>query len=110
MFLNIINRLRANFVSDPGPRNDQCPAGKLFANKVTSVALAMHSRHIVFRSPYDVIEHRLEDNSSLELFWVAHFGHELLDFADELQCGESWENIPLEFHRLRINCVQSSVL
>ena len=27
--------------------------------------------------------------SSLELFWFAHFVHELLDFSDELQCCES---------------------
>ena len=32
-----------HFVSDPGPRNDQCPAGNLFANGDTSVALALHS-------------------------------------------------------------------
>ena len=31
---------------------------------------------IVINSPYDVIEHRHEDTSSLELFWVAHFVHE----------------------------------
>ena len=31
-------------------------------------------------------------------------------FVAELQCGESWENIPLEFHWLAINCIQSSVL
>ena len=65
---------------------------------------------IVFISTYDVIEHRHEDSSSFELRWIAHFGHELVDFVDELQCGESWENIPLEFHRLSVNCVQSSVL
>ena len=29
----------------------------------------------------------------LELCWVAHFAHELLDSVDELQCGESWENV-----------------
>ena len=39
----------------------------------------------------------------------SHFAHELLDFVAELQCGESWENIPLEFHWLSVNCVQSSV-
>ena len=50
---------------------------------------------IVFNSQFDVIKHRHEDNSSLELIWVAHFGHELLDFVAELQCGESWDNIPL---------------
>ena len=34
---------------------------------------------------------------------------ELLDFDPELQCGECWENIPLEFHWLTINCLQSYV-
>ena len=43
-----------------------------------------NQQYIVFISPYDVIQHRHEDNSSLELFGFAHFGHELLDFADEL--------------------------
>ena len=60
-----------HFVSDPGPRNDQRPAGNLFANIAKSVELAIHS----------------VDNSSLELFWFAHFVH------DELQCSESWDNI-----------------
>ena len=32
-----------HFVSDPGPRNDQRPAGNLFANTDTCVQLAMHS-------------------------------------------------------------------
>ena len=32
-----------HFVSDPGPRNDQRPARNLFANKDTSVELAIHS-------------------------------------------------------------------
>ena len=27
----------------------------------------------------------------VELFWVAHFVHELSNFLDELQCNESWE-------------------
>ena len=30
-------------ISDPGPRNDQHPAGSLFANRDTSVELAIHS-------------------------------------------------------------------
>ena len=34
------------FFPDPSPRNDQRPAGNLFANKVTSVALAIHSRSL----------------------------------------------------------------
>ena len=76
------------FVSDPSPRNDQCPAGNLVANKDTSVE---SFRLIVFTSPYRVIEHRHEDNSSLELFGFAHFVHELWDFLDELQWSDSWE-------------------
>ena len=60
---------------------------------------------IVYYSTFDVIEHRHEDNSSLELFWFAHFVHELLDFVDELQRSESWENIPLEHHRFSVNCI-----
>ena len=32
-----------HFFSDPGPRNDQCPAGNLFAHKDTSVELAIDS-------------------------------------------------------------------
>ena len=66
--------------------------------------------HIFFRSPWDVVEHRHEDNPSCEIFWFyAHIRQELLDFDPELQLSESWENSPLEFHRLTINCVQSSV-
>ena len=31
---------------------------------------------------------------SCEIYWFyAHFGHELLDFVAELQCGETWEDI-----------------
>ena len=32
-----------------------------------------------------------------------------MDFVAELQFGGSWEDVPLEFHRLSINSVQSSV-
>ena len=35
-----------HFISDPGPRKDQRPAGNLFAKKDTSVALALHSRSL----------------------------------------------------------------
>ena len=40
---------------------------------------------------------------------VLIFDMKLLDFVVELQCCESLEDIPLEFHWLTINCVQSSV-
>ena len=62
-----------------------------FANRDTSVELEVHSVSLSFVSPYDVIEHRHEDNSSLEFFWFTHFAHELLDFTDKLQCGGSLE-------------------
>ena len=32
-----------HYVSDPGPKNDHCPAGNLFANKDTRVELSIHS-------------------------------------------------------------------
>ena len=72
-----------HFFFDPSQKNDQRPAGNLFANKDTNVALANTFLFIVCSSPHDVIEHRHEDNSSLELSWVAHFVFELLDFVDQ---------------------------
>ena len=64
---------------------------------------------VVFRSPWDVVEHRHEDNPFCEFFWCYTQSRQLLlDFVAELQCGESWEDIPLEFHWLTINSVQSS--
>ena len=35
--------LEYHFISDPGPRNDRCPAGNLFANRDIRVELAIHS-------------------------------------------------------------------
>ena len=99
-----------HFISDPGPRNDQRPAGNLFANKDTSVELAIHSVSL------SLFHHMMSLNIGMKIIrpWncagFAHFVHELVDFLDELQYSESWENIPLEFHWLTINCVQSSVL
>ena len=74
-----------HFVSDPGPRNDQRPAGHLFCKWRHKCGISNTFRFIVFNSPYDVIEHRHEDDSSLEFFRFAHFAHELLDFTDKLQ-------------------------
>ena len=67
---------------------------KSFGEQRHKCGISNTFRFIVFFSPYDVIEHRHEDNSSLELFGFAHIAHELLDFADKLQCWESWEHIP----------------
>ena len=102
---NLFLSVEYHCVSDPGPRNDRCLAANLFAH----VTFAIHTVSLCFISPYDVIEHRHADNSSLELFGFAHFVHELLNFLDELQCGESWATIPLEFHRFSVNSVQVSV-
>ena len=47
---------------------------------------------IVWRSPWDVVEHRHGDDPSCELFWlIAHFWQELLEFVADLQRVESWE-------------------
>ena len=89
-----------HFVSDPGPRNDHCPGEKSFRIERHKCGISNTFLLIVSNSPYDVIEHRHEDNSSLELCWVAYFVHELLDFTDKLQCCESWENIPSVLRRL----------
>ena len=76
--------------SDPGPRNDQRPGWNLFANEDTSVALAMHSFSL------SLILHMMSLNIDMKIIrpWncpgFAHFVYELLDFLDELQCGESW--------------------
>ena len=74
-----------SLVSDPGPRNDQRPAGNLFANKDTSVELAIHSFSL------SLIHHMMSLNIDMKIirpwncFGFAHFVHELLDFMDELQ-------------------------
>ena len=62
-------------------------------------------------SPYDVVVHRHEDDPSVESFWLTSQGfHKFLDFVENLQRSESWENHPLEFHRLSIDSMQFSVL
>ena len=86
----VVSRIPTSFLIDPGPRNDQRLAGNLFANK-DKCGVSNTFLFSVFSSPYDVIEHRHEDNSSLGLRWVAHFVYELLNFVDELQCSESLE-------------------
>ena len=73
--------------SDPGPRNDQRLAEIFFANIDTSEASAKTFLFIVLTSPYDVIEHRHEENTSLELRWVAIF---------VLSCWTSWTSCNVE--------------
>ena len=47
--------------------------------------------------PINVVVHRQKDVATLEV--ERHFyliTHDLLDFLEELSCGVSWENPPLE--------------
>ena len=34
------------------------------------------------------------------------FSHHLLNLIEDSQCSESWENLPLEFHKLSIDSIQ----
>ena len=54
-------QVECHFVSDPGRRNDQCPAGNLFANKDTSVELAIHSYSL------SIILHRMSLNIDMKI-------------------------------------------
>ena len=76
----------------------------------TSVEIAIHSFLLSLVLQMMSLNIDMNDNSSMELFWVRPFRSWTFGLLGELRCSESWENIPLEFHRLSINCVQSSVL
>ena len=44
---------------------------------------------------FNVVEHCHEDDPSCELFRITpNFVHHSLNFFEDLQCGESWENLP----------------
>ena len=65
---------------------------KIFSHNRNEIRVRFASLFIVLRSPWDVVEHRHEDDPSCKFFWLyAHFKQELLDFVAELQCGESWK-------------------
>ena len=68
--LCFVNVSRIPFFSDPGPRNDQRPAGNLFPNKDTSVALALHSRS------FSADPHMMSLNIDMKII-RPFFGHEL---------------------------------
>ena len=80
-----------HFVSDPSPRNDQRLAGYLFANRDTSVALAMHSVSL------SSLHHMMSLNIDMKIIrpWNCSgspiLPHELSDFTDKLQCCGSLE-------------------
>ena len=38
-------------------------------------------------------------------FWITLlFSHHVLNLIEDSHCSGSWENLPLEFHKLSINC------
>ena len=109
LWFAIISRI--HFFSDPGPKNDHLPGENLLAQIEMSLALDSHSCSL------SLDRHEMSLNIDMKMIRPLNssgssliFEHELLDFVAELQCGESWENIPLEFHWLTINCIQSSVM
>ena len=53
---------RVPLLSDPSPRNDQRPAGNLFANKDTSVASAIHSCSL------SLVHHMMSLNIDMKIF------------------------------------------
>ena len=74
----------------PRSENDQCPAGNLFANRETSVELAIHSFSL------SSIHHMMSLNIDMKIIrpWncqVRPFCSWTLEFADKLQCSGSWE-------------------
>ena len=96
--------------TDPGPRNDQRPAGNLFAHRETRLAFARHS----FSLSLDPQEMSL--NIDMHIILPVKFSgvssnlnSKRFDFITELQRFESWENIPLEVHRLTVDSVKISL-
>ena len=91
-----------HFVSDPGPRNDQRPAGNIFANKDTSVELAIHSKSL------SLILHMMSLNIDMKIIRPWNCSGSPILF---MNFWTSWTScIPLGFYRFSVNCVQSSVL
>ena len=88
---SVKKKVEYHFFSDPSPRNDQRPAGNLFANKDTSVTLAIHSLSL------SAVLQMMSLNIDMKIIrpWNCA-GSPILfmnswTFVDELQCGESWE-------------------
>ena len=84
-----------HFSSDPDLRNDRCLLGK-------SVAFRHHVRNYVYNLfivcvvPIDVVVHKHEDDSILEICRqnIEFFLHNILDFTEERQRSVSWEKKP----------------
>ena len=99
-----------HFFSDPGTEewpSSWWKSSRLNRNKVGDRFAFLL---IVLRSPWDVVEHRHEDDPSCTGFSLICLTWNSWTLLQELQCSESWGHIPLEFNWLTINFVQSSVL
>ena len=98
------------FVSDPGPKNDHRPAGHLFANRVTSVALAMHSRSLSSE------HHEMSLNIDIKIIRPFNCDGSPIFVMNSWTLVQSCnvvnpaKIISLEFHWLSVTCVQNSVL
>ena len=100
-----------HFVSDPGSRNDQRPAGHLFANRDTSLELAIHSLSLS-----SLIHHMVSLNIDMKMIrpWNC-YGSPIL-FMDfwtswtSCNAADPGKISHSNFYRSSVNCVQSSVL
>ena len=104
-----------HFVSVPRPRNDQWLEENFFTNLPTRVELSRHTCSFCGFPHTIVVVQRHEDDPFLELFWFSSQSfHKFLVFMENLHRCESWEDHPLEFHRLSVGrfhpilCIASS--
>ena len=89
-----------HFVSHPGLRNDQWSEESIFACLVTGVDLSRHT------CSFGGLLHMMSLYIDMKMIlpWSCSV------YVENLQRCESWENHPLEFHRLSIDSIQFSVL
>ena len=64
-------KVEYHFVSDPGPRSDQRPAGNLFANRDTSVALAIQCCSL------SLIHHMMSLNIDMKMIRRVNYSQDL---------------------------------
>ena len=89
----------------------QCPCANLLTYSAAFMEFAIHISLFPFFSPYNVVAHWHEDDSSWKLLKLTlYFSHHVHDLCEVLQCSESWENCPLELHRLPVVSIQFSTL
>ena len=95
-----------HFFSDPSPKNDQRPQGNLRAYFETFIEFWMQSSVFPF-SPYNVIKHWHEDDSTIEVLRFTLFSfHKILNLFEDAQRRESWLDFPLELRLHAIDAVQ----